>query len=149
MTFPPEDFDVCARWTIPDCGRTEDFSITYVIQHHHRPFLLIEIKPPSDFHSNSARHLAILQVISHLDEIGPTNQHAERLYAISAIGKRWRAYYALSGSGGEDGQPVEGIAAINSLQSPRPECWNPDITSDDSWVALQNIVETIKGYVAQ
>jgi hypothetical protein len=147
--FPPEDFDVCPKWTIPNCGRTEDFSITYVIQHHRRPFLLVENKPPSDFHSDSGRHLAIRQVTSHLDEIGPTNQHAGQLYAISAIGKRGRAFYALSGSSGKDGQPVMGIAAKSSLQSPSPECWNPDITSDDSWVALQSIVETIKGYVTQ
>jgi hypothetical protein len=143
--FPPEDYDVCPKRTIPN---SED-SITFVIQHHHRPFLLVEVKPPSDFQSESSRHLAILQVISQLDKIGPTNLHAYQLYAISAIGKRWRACYAFSGSGGKDGQPVKGIAAKDSLQSSSPECWNPDITSDASWVALQSIVETIKGYVAQ
>ena len=77
------------------------------------------------------------------------NQYAERLYAISAVGKRWRAWYTLMGHGGEAGRPVKGIATPNSYRSSRRECWNLDITSDTSWVALQGIVETIKGYVAQ
>jgi hypothetical protein len=70
------------------------------------------------------------------------------LYAISAIGKRWRACYTLKGKSSEGGHPVKGVAVKNSLRSPHPECWNPDITSNTSYVALQNIVETIKGYVA-
>ena len=148
--FPSSEyFNVCPKWTIPSCERPDDFSIDFVIEHHNYPFLLVEISPPSDFQSFAGRRLAISQVIAHLDDIGPTNLHASHLYAISAIGKRWRACYAFSGSGGEGGQPVEGIAAKSSLQSPSPECWNPDITSNDSWVAIQSIVETIKGYVAQ
>jgi hypothetical protein len=113
--------------------------------------LLIEIKPPSDFESESGRGVAISQVINHLDAIGPKNLHADRLYAISAIGKRWRACYTLKGKSSEDGpaRAVKGISAKNSLRSAHAECWNPDITSDASWAALQSIVETIKGYVAQ
>jgi hypothetical protein len=70
------------------------------------------------------------------------------LYAISAIGKRWRACYALKGNGSKGGRSVKGIAAANSLRSTKEDCWNPDITSNASWAALQSIVETIKGYVA-
>ena len=109
----------------------------------------MEIKPPSDFQLDSGRAAAIDQVINCLDEIGPNNLHADWLYAISAIGKRWRACYALKGQSSKGGQPVKGIAAKNSLRSANAECWNPDITSDASWAALQSIVETIKGYVAQ
>jgi hypothetical protein len=124
-------------------------TITFVIEHHQHPLLLVEIKPPSDFQLDSGRAGAIIQVIVRLDDIGPRNLHADRLYAISAIGKRWRACYALKGRGSKGGQPVKGVAARNSLSSARPECWNPDITSDASWAALQSVVETIKGYVAQ
>jgi hypothetical protein len=70
------------------------------------------------------------------------------LYAISAFGKRWRACFALKGNGSEGGRAVKGVAEVNSLKSGKPGCWNPDITSDTSWEALQSIVETIKGYVA-
>ena len=77
------------------------------------------------------------------------NQYADRLYAISVVGKRWRACYTLMGHGEEAGRPVKGIVTPNSYKSFRRECWNPDITSDTSWVALQGIVKTIKGYVAQ
>ena len=42
-----------------------------------------------------------------------------------------------------------GVTAMDSLKTASPECWNPDITSVESWEALQSIVETIKGYVAQ
>ena len=148
--FPmDEGYVVCPKWAIPNCGRTEDCTINFVIQHHKCPLLLIDIKPPSYFHTDSGRNLAISQVIAHLDEIGPTNLHADRLYAISAIGKRWRACYALRSSDGENGQPVEGVAEKTSLLSARPECWNPDITSDASWEALQGIVQQIKGYVTQ
>jgi hypothetical protein len=147
--FPPtEGYDVSPQWTIPGSRRTDDFTIAFVIEHHQRLLLLVEIKPPSDFQVDSGRGVAILQVIQRLDEIGPTNQHADRLYAISAIGKRWRACYALKGNGSNGGRPVKGVAETNSLKSAKPECWNADVTSNASWAALQSIVETIKGYVA-
>jgi hypothetical protein len=145
--FPPtEGYNVCPWWTIP--GSTRGVTITFAVEHHHHPLLLVEIKPPSDSQLDSGRSAAIAQVINHLDEIGPNNLHADRLYAISAIGKRWRACYAFKGKGSKGGQPVKGVAEANSLRSAHPECWNPDITSDASWAALQSIVETIKGYVA-
>ena len=145
--FPPsEGYDVCPKWSIPDSSIAND-SITFVIEYNERPFLLVEIKPPLDFQSDSGRNAAITQVMQRLDEIGPKNMHADRLYAISSIGKRWRACYALQGSGSRGGQPVRGIATVNSLRSARPECWNPDITSDASWAALQSIVVKIKHYM--
>ena len=148
--FPTDEgYAICPKWLIPNCERPEDCIINFVIEHNGHPLLLIDIKPPSDFHLDSGRNLAISQVIANLDEIGPTNLYADRLYAISAFGKRWRACYALRGSDGKNGQPVKGVAERTSLLSARPECWNPDITSNASWEALKGIVETIKGYVAQ
>jgi len=147
--FPPDEgYDVSPQWTIPDTRKTVDFAITFVIEHHQHPLLLVEIKPPSDFHVDSGREAAIIQVIQRLDELGPTNIHADRLYAVSAVGKRWRACYALKGSSSKGGQPVKGIAEGSSLRSAGPECWNPDITSDASYDAFQGIVESIKSYVA-
>lgn len=144
--FPPtEGYRVCPQWTNPNSKRTSDF----VVEHQQHPLLLVEINPPSNFNSDSGCAAAIGQVINHLDEIGPNNLYADHLYAISAIGKRWRACYTLKGEGSKSGQPVKGIATKNSLTSTHMECWNPDITSDTSWAALQSIVETIKGYVAQ
>ena len=148
--FPPsEGYDVYPKWSIPESRRIDDFTISFVIEHHHRPLLLVEIKPPSDFHLDSGRDAAIVQIILRLDEIGPYNQHVDRLYAISAIGKRWRACYALKGTGSKGGQPVKGVAVSNSLRSAKADCWNADITSNASFEALQSIVEKIKGYVAE
>ena len=147
--FPPtEGYDVSPQWSIPDSRKTVDFSITFVIEHHQQPLLLVEIKPPSDFKLDSGRDAAVIQIIQRLDEIGPNNQHADRLYAISAIGKKWRACYAYKGNGSNGGQPVKGVAEKNSLRSGEPECWNEDITLNASYEAFQGIVETIKGYVA-
>ncbi|KAF8469299.1 hypothetical protein DFH94DRAFT_230927 [Russula ochroleuca] len=144
--FPlSEGYCICPYWTIPGTKKT----ITFVIEHRQHPLLLIEVKPPSDFILDSGRDAAIVQLIQCLDTIGPTNQHTDRLYAISAIGKRWRACYALKGKGSEHGQAVDGVAEVTSLKSTDPACWSPDITSDASWAALNNIVETIKGYVSQ
>jgi hypothetical protein len=148
--FPSaEYYDIFPKWPIPNCEETDDCFIDFVIEHQNHPLLLVEIHAPSNFQFDSGRGVAISQVIAHLDEIGPTNQHADRLYAITAFGKMWRACYALRGNGGEGGRPVKGIAAKTSLLSSSPECWNLDITSDESWVALQSIVETIKGYMGQ
>ena len=147
--FPPTDgYDVSPQWTIPDIRKSVDFTITFVIEHRQRPLLLVEIKPPSDFRVESGRDAAIIQIIQHLDEIGPTNKHLDRLYAISAIGKKWRACSVSKGEDSKSGQPVRGVANTASLGSAGPDCWNPDITSDESFTALQGIVETIKGYVA-
>jgi hypothetical protein len=148
--FPPADgYDVCPQWSLPNARTPNDLTTCYVIEHNHHPLLLVEIKPPSDFQLDRGRVNAIYQVIQRLDEIGPSNLHVDRLYAISAIGTRWRACYVLKGESSENGQPVKGIAARNSLKSTHMECWNPDITSDTSWAAFQGIAETIKGYVAQ
>jgi hypothetical protein len=148
--FPMESYDICPHWQRSFLGpvRTGEFPIAFVIEHNRRPLLLIDIKPPSDFQSDSSRSVAINEVLHFLDVIGPTNQHTDRLYAISAIGKKWRACYAFKGSGSEGGRAVRGVAKVNSLKSDKPECWNEDITSDESWAALQSIVETIKSYVA-
>jgi len=145
--FPRTDgYDISPHWIIPDSTVTQDRHITYVIQRPlHAPLLLLEVKPPSDFHLDRKRQAAITQITKRLDVIGPTNPHP-RLYAISAIGKRWRVSYVTKGEGSKGGQPVEGIAAVNSLRSGDRDCWNPDITSDSSWEALRRIVETIKGY---
>ncbi len=145
--FPAvEGYDVSPQWTIPNSRKSVDFTITFVIEHYQRPLLLLEVKPPSDFHLDSGRVPAIFQIIQHLDDIGPTNQHTDRLYAISAIGKRWRAVYVTKGNGSSGGHPVRGITTLDSLKSAEPNCWNEDITSNASWDALQGIVTTIKGY---
>ena len=125
-----------------------NYTIAFVIEHDRHPLLLIDIKPPSDFKFQSGRNIALNEVLQCLEEMGPKNHHADRLYAISAIGKRWRACYALKGKGSGGCHAVKGVAEVNSLISPKPECWNTDITSDDSWAALQSIVEKIKSYVA-
>ncbi|KAF8346748.1 hypothetical protein F5887DRAFT_1180665 [Amanita rubescens] len=153
--FPPtEGYVVCPKWTIPDVEETHDSSetgsstIAFVIKHSHHPLLLVEIMPPSDFCSDLARSAAIGKAIEHLDVVGPTNQYADHLYAISAIGKKWRACYALKGKGSKDGHPVLDVAPADSLNAASPDCWNAEITSDDSWAALKKIVETIKSYIA-
>jgi hypothetical protein len=147
--FPPADgYDVSPQWTIPDTRKSVDFTITFAIEYHGQPLLLAEIKPPSDFHVESGREAAIIQIIQRLDEIGPTNEHLDRLYAISAVGKKWRACYVSKGNDSRGGQSVPGVAPTASLRSAAPDCWNPDITSDESFTALQGIAETIKGYVA-
>jgi len=144
--FPPTDaYEVSPHWFIEDPTVTEDRHISFLIQRSLQPLLLLEVKPPSDFHLDEKREAAITQIMERLDVIGPTNPHP-RLYAISAVGKRWRASYVTQGKGSKGGQPVKGIAAVNSLRSADRDCWNPDITSDSSWEALQSIVETIKGY---
>lgn len=146
--FPPtEDYDVCPCWSIPGQYNV-DSTITFVIEHHHHPLLLIEVKPPSHIHNETLREIAIAEISEHLHLVGPSNMYADQLYAISAIGKNWRACYALKGEG--SGQSVKGITKAKfSVLSGKKNAWNPDITSDASWKALQEIVETIKGYVAQ
>ena len=141
-----DGYQVSPHWLVPDA--TKDRYITFVVERRRSqepPLLLLEVKPPSDFHVDRKREAAITQITKQLDVIGPSSQHP-RLYAISALGKRWRAIYTASGQGSKGGQPVKGIAAVNSLRSADPDCWNPDITSDSSWEALRSIVETIKGY---
>ena len=148
--FPPsEGVDVCPQWLVSDSRRLDDFTTSFAIELNQHPLLLVEIKPSSDFQYDSGCNGAILQVLNCLDEIGPKNLHADRLYAISAIGKRWRACFSLKGNSSQGGQPVMGVTKKLSLSSAHPECWNPDITSDASYIAFQGIVDTIKSYIAQ
>jgi len=145
--FPfTEGYDVCPHWTIPG---SQNSAIAFVVRHRRHPLLLVEIKAPSEFKLDSGRHAAIAQIPERLDELGPQNQHVDRLYAISAVGKKWRACYTLKGKGSDGAQPVTGVAESSSLRDFDPNCWNPDITSGASWAALMGIVETIKGYVDQ
>jgi len=145
--FPStEDYDITPKRPFSD---SKDLTIDFAIEHDHHPLLLIEIQPPLAFQSDLVRRIAIGRVINHLDKIGSKNLHTDRLYAISAFGKRWRACYILKGMNSEGARPVKGIAIKNSFRSGHPECWNADITSYASWAALQRIVETIKGHVAK
>ncbi|KAL4069151.1 hypothetical protein J3A83DRAFT_3490104 [Scleroderma citrinum] len=68
-----------------------------IIEYHGHP-LLLDVKPP-DFSLEGGRKYALAQILSFLDEAGPTNAYAERLYAISAIGKRWRACWVYQQGG--------------------------------------------------
>ena len=140
--FPEDDgYDVHPQWE-------PGYVITFIVKHLGWPLLLLEFKASADFHLESRRENAISHIMQHLDEIGPANQNVPRLYAISAIGKRWRASYVTKGNGSSGGQPVKGVAEMNSLRSSVARCWNPDITSDTSYDAFRKIVDTIKSYVA-
>ena len=143
--FPAaKPLDVSLYWITPHT--TKDRRISFVIHRSMEPpLLIVEVKPPYDFHVDQKREAAITQITERLDVIGPTNLYP-RLYAISAIGKRWRVSYVAKGKGSKGGQPVKGIAAVNSLRSADQDCWNPDVTSVSSWEALRRIVATIKGY---
>lgn len=67
--FPPtEGYDVSPQWSIPDTTKTVDFTITFVIEHHQQPLLLVEIKPPSDFKLDSGRDAAVIQVSMRLGQ---------------------------------------------------------------------------------
>ncbi|KAL4072443.1 hypothetical protein V8B97DRAFT_2006861 [Scleroderma yunnanense] len=145
--FPSKEyFDLCP-WGSPSLRLFKSGSnFSFVVKYHGHPLLFLNIKAPSDFPLEGGRRRALAQVSSFLDEVGPTNTYAERLYAISAIGKRWRACWIGKGSTSERAEPVGGVALSHSLKSDNPDCWNPDISSDESFVALQAIVETIKSY---
>ena len=144
--LPNRLYKVCPQWTVPDTLKSIDLTVTFLVEHRVRPLLLVEIKPPSAFHEDGKRGDAIRQVMIRLDEVGPHNVYP-RLYAISAIGKRWMACYSVGSNGSRRGRSVRGIAEESSLRSARAECWNPDVTSDVSWEALRRIVETIRSYV--
>ena len=120
--FPGADgYHVCPHWAVPVPSKTVKF-VSYIIEHQGRPLLLLEVKPASDFHLDSGRVKAISQVIQRLVEIGPTNQDVQRLYAISAIGKKWRVGYVTKGNGSRGGQPVKGVAKLSSLRSSDARC---------------------------
>jgi hypothetical protein len=144
--FPAHIYEVAPQWNIQGSRRLVDFVVspypTAAAPRQH-PVLLLEIKPPNHFNQNSMRKGAIKQLMNRLDDIGPRN-NAGRLYAISAVGKHWRACRTVTGNGSTGAQPVRHIADITSLRSANEGCWNPDITSDDSWEALEMIVERIR-----
>jgi hypothetical protein len=76
--FPAADgYNVSPQWSIPGSRKTINFTITFAIEHQQQPLLLLEVMPPSDFHLDSGREGAIIQIIQRLDEIGPTNQRTE------------------------------------------------------------------------
>ena len=151
--FPAADgYDVCPHWIIPGSdiysNDRKDYAVAFVIEHHqNQPLLLLEVEPPNGFQFLWGRNAAVSQIKYRFDIIGPDNQHAERLHAISAFGKRWRASYIAKGKGSKGGRAVKDIGTVTSYSSSDPDCWNPDITSDASYEALHKIVDTIKGYI--
>jgi hypothetical protein len=146
--FPPEEgYDITPQWTLPNSTICDDFKISFVVADRLGPLLLVEIKAPWEFRLDSGRQAAAVQISQRFDEIGPDNQHAGQLYAISAFGKKWKASYVVKGEGSKDGRPVRGVTESNSFRSFDRNCWNPDITSEASWQALGRIVEEIKGGV--
>jgi len=135
--FPPTDgYQISPHWVIPSAP--EDRHISFVIKRLRQPpLLLLEVKPPSHFHLVKKREAAITQITKRLEMMGPTNPHPQ-LYAISAIGKRWRVSYVTKGKGE--------VTVVNPLGSGDPDCWIPDVTSYSSWEVLRRVVESIKSY---
>jgi hypothetical protein len=72
------------------------------------PSLLLEVNPATDMAHLSSKEFPIIDV-KKPDEIEPTNQHAEKLYGIMIIEKRWRAVYVEKGKRTDEGIPVKGI----------------------------------------
>jgi len=126
--------------------RTVDLAVTIRVEGHllPKPILLVEVKSPYRFELKSKRVDAMSQLIDRLDEVGPTNDYIDRMYAMSVIGNRWRACHIPRGSGSRGGQPVRQVAQKSSLRSADVECWNPDITSDASWALLKGIFDKLK-----
>ena len=95
--FPPtEGYSICPQWSILEPERTSNFTIAFVIEHNRAPCCSSTSSPHriSNF-SRGAISPFINEVLQFLEEMGPKNHHADRLHAISAIGKRWKACYAL------------------------------------------------------
>jgi hypothetical protein len=80
------------------------------------PLLLLEVR------YLSSEEFSIIDFIEKLNEIGPTNQYAERLYDISVIGKRWRTVYVVSEKGkrADEGLAFKGITQVSVLKSGNP-----------------------------
>ncbi|KAH9004715.1 hypothetical protein EDB86DRAFT_2885074 [Lactarius hatsudake] len=68
--------------SLPNSGRTEYSIVTFLIEYQGKLFLLLEVKSSCDFHLGLGREVAINQLIEHLDEIGPSNQHRTTLCYI-------------------------------------------------------------------
>ena len=118
--FPADPYDVCPCWVVPDTSlhgsnNCEDYTISFVITCQRQPLLLLDAGFSSDFQATWARESANRQIIYYLDVVGLTNQHADRLYAISAVGKKWRAMYSMGSHGGRS---VKGIAELFEVCDP-------------------------------
>ncbi|KAF8469304.1 ubiquitin-related domain-containing protein [Russula ochroleuca] len=128
--FPPRSgYVVSPQWTIPDTMRTVDLAVTIRVEGHllPKPTLLVEVKSPYRFELKSKRVDAMSQLIDRLDEVGPTNDYIDRMYAMSVIGNRWRACHIPRGSGSRGGQPVRQVAQKNA-----------------SWALLKGIFDKLK-----
>jgi hypothetical protein len=142
-------YDINPQWGVPGSRKAIDFVVSFNIEGEHRPLLLLEVKPPSDFLHDSGRENALEQLLTRIEDLGPANHHASRLYAISAIGKHWRACYTSRGNGRRGSRPVKCVAEENSLKTANRTSWNSDIMSNASWKILYKIVNRIKQDVRQ
>jgi len=52
--FPStEGYDLHPQWGFLDSKKSIDFAVTFVVEHQEQPLLLVEIKAPSTFKSNT------------------------------------------------------------------------------------------------
>jgi len=100
--FPSnKGYSVFPHWNFTDSTITNGQYITYVITPRRcpeHPLLLLEVKPPSDFHLDQKREVAITEITKWLDVIGPTNPHP-RLYAISRCWEKVEGELCYEGQG--------------------------------------------------
>ncbi len=86
--FPfTEGYAISPKWPIHENSRKAANIINFVVKYNRCPLLLVDVKPPFNFQLDKGHNAAIGHIIHCLDEVGPKNQHADQLYAISAIGK--------------------------------------------------------------
>ncbi|KAL4072445.1 hypothetical protein V8B97DRAFT_366986 [Scleroderma yunnanense] len=105
---PPEQgFGAWPQRNIPGTRMLVDFAVTGFIAGDDRPLLIVEVKPPSAFSQRSGRKGTITQILRRLDH------HIDRIYAVSVIGKRWRACWVRRGGTGQGAVAVRGVAPSN------------------------------------
>lgn len=148
--FTEQRYIICPQWPVQRNGRLE--TIDFVVRAQGQPWaqpplLLVEIKAPDHFHTQSGREAAVTQIMERLNTIGPTVHYAERLYAISIIGIRWRAYYTPSERGSQYARSVRRVTATSSVRSSAEKFWNENITAGPSFLVLRRIERTIRRYL--
>jgi hypothetical protein len=141
--FPVEErYAVSPQWD-PNPAQKKHKALDFAVLYRGRPILLIEIKPPHFITTDSARHLALQQIRSRIDVVCPTVTWAESLYAVSIIGKDWRALCCPAGRRCGMAIPFQ-LDAESSATSNARVCWTEDIFSSESYDKMQALVSLIK-----
>ena len=119
--------------------------VTYVVELDGKPIFFVEIKPPVNRDTISARSAADIQMRDRFRDLFDLTPF-DMMYGVSAMGKHIAIYSLKKSTGTILPEVIPGSTTLIIDTAPK-ERWNLDITTVEGYDAFMEVVRKVKAMV--